>query len=820
MEIVTNKNILRAIEDEEKKKKYNIQDGEIVSDPNILKKIDEEQNKKDDLKPSNSFWSKYISGDARTEFNDMQEIGSINILGVDGKTDIGKNASIAVALSLTPSQDAQIDMIKNIVPNTIASKDKFNNVILTFPKANGGQSVYLNKPGFSSQDVLQTSAQVLQYIPGAGFVAKKVGGGIVKKSLAQGSVAMGTSVAQDAVASTMGSEQGIEKDKAIVSFVGGMAGEPLGRFLSRFTVQPIKSASSYIGKKVVDPLLPSGMSVSQLNVFSGKGLYLNSKGIVTNKTKDIAKKQGIDLDATNNQTLTEFAQALEDGVDPYLAKELVGANEFGISLWKAQALNDKGMLKQIQMMREGAYGPEAKTLIDNQDTLQLKESVNFLNNFRKKLINNKNISTQAQPGTKVAEDESIVTLTNLIKDLEQKQANLVSQKYKAIDFDNSFKAPVMKSFVKNIKNALDDSELGIGFVPDTNLAPFSNKALKQLETFTKKFTTKKKKLNNITIKELEVERKRINNFISSAKDPVDKRGLFIIKKQYDDFMQDTIEKGLANGDKSVLEALKKVRAEKRQYSEMFEPQNILKKGGKIKDRGGEFIQNIVRGDYTPENIANWIYGNASTGKAYSNKSIEVLKKLETMFPKGSDGFEILKDGAFLRLVSSGFSKDGIKETFNPKLFIKSVNDAMNGSGRNISNIIYSDGEKKALIGFSKQLEKTLTPEILKNNSKTASTIIDTIGLSTARSGLGVLAYNLGGIQTMLFTRFGFDNLAKSSANASARKMVMDAVNVNNLPNITGFTGAITTAVEQRPVIQENKDLDQTQEILKLLRGSR
>jgi hypothetical protein len=83
-------------------------------------------------------------------------------------------------------------------------------------------------------------------------------------------------------------------------------------------------------------------------------------------------------------------------------------------------------------------------------------------------------------------------------------------------------------------------------------------------------------------------------------------------------------------------------------------------------------------------------------------------------------------------------------------------------------------EKKALIDFSKELQKTLTPDILKNPSKTASTLIDTIGTSTARSGLGVIAYNLGGIQTMLFTRFGFDNLAKASANNAARNMVMEA----------------------------------------------
>jgi hypothetical protein len=817
MEVVTDANILRAIEEEDLKKQYNIQDGSIVSDPKIINEINKQSEKKQNLKPDNSFFSKYISGDARTEFKDFKEIGEINILNQNGQTDIGKNTSIAVALSLTPSQDAQMDMIKKVVPGTISSKDKFNNVLLTFPKTNGGQTVYLNKPGISFQDVTQTTSQVLQYIPGAGFVTKKIGGGIFKKSLAQGTMAAGTSAAQDVVATGMGSEQGIEKDKAAISFAGGMVGEPVGRFLSRFTIEPIKKATGYVTKQIIDPLLPGSMSVSQLNIFSGKGLYLNSKGIITDKTKKLAKKHEIDLGNTNSQILKEFAQALEDGVDPSLAKELVGANQFGISLWKAQALNDKGMLKQIQMMREGAYGTEAKTIIDNQDQIQIKQSLQYLNNFRNQLIKNKNISTQAQPGTKVAEDESVTTLTNLIKELESKQANLVSQKYKAIDFDGSFKAPVMKNFVKNIKNALEDSEFGIGAIPDSSFAPIANKSLSQLEKFTKPFLEKKKKLTKITLKELENERKRINNFISTAKDPTDRRALFVIKNQYDDFMQDTIEKGLANGDDGVLQAIKLARSEKRKYSEMFEPQNILKKGGKIKDRGGEFIQNVTRGEYTPEQIANWIYGNASTGKAYSSKSIDVLKKMESLFPKGSDGFEILKDGAFLRLVSSGFRKDGIKETFDPQLFIKSVNDSMNGSGRNISNIIYTNNEKKALIEFSKELQKTLTPEILKNPSRTASTLIDAIGSSTARSGLGVIAYNLGGIQTMLFTRFGFDNLAKASANNSARNMVMEALEINQLPNITGFAGAITTGVEQRPVIQQNRDLDKTEEILKLLR---
>ena len=46
MEIVTDSNILRAIEQQELKKQYNIKDGSIVTDPKIINKINKEEEKK------------------------------------------------------------------------------------------------------------------------------------------------------------------------------------------------------------------------------------------------------------------------------------------------------------------------------------------------------------------------------------------------------------------------------------------------------------------------------------------------------------------------------------------------------------------------------------------------------------------------------------------------------------------------------------------------------------------------------------------------------------------------------------------------------
>ena len=818
MDIVTDPNILKAIEDQEIKIRNSIDNDDIVTDPKILKEIENQSQIKKEEENQNTFYKKYVTGEARTQYKDIPGISEAEILDAEGKPDKSKAAAIAVALSITPTAEAQVDMIKKIVPGTIASKDKFNNTVLSYPKNAGGATVYLNKPGISMEDI-NIIPNTLIYIPGAGLVSRRVAGGIFKKGVAQGTAAAGTSVAQDVGAIALGSEQGIEGDKAAISFAGGFIAEPVGQFLMRFGAPTV----NYVRKKTaegIDKVLPEGYAASQFNIFSGKGLYLNSKGVVTKKTIDVARKAGVDSNIVNKKTMIEFAQALEDGVEPSLAKELVGANQFGISLWKAQAMNDKGMLKKIQSMRDGAYGNEAIEIVAKQDELQIKQSLRYLSTLRNRLLKDpKNKSTEAMIGTAQSIDESTDSLTNLIKNLEEKQRNIAKAKYQAIDFDGTFKTPVMKKFTKNIKNSLEDPEFGIGGIPDSTFAPTANKSLTMLNKFAKQYSKKGKKFSNITVKKLENERKRINNFLSTTKDPTDKKALMVIKREYDKFFFDSIEKGLAGGDPTVVAALKSARSEYRKLDEMFNPQDIIKKGGRIKDKGGAFIQNVIKGDYGPEQISNFLYGNASLGKPYTNQSLSALKRIEKLFPKGSEGWDVLKDGAFLRLVNSSMKKTGSRELFSPELFVKSVNESINGRGRAISNAIYTKAEKETLMAFSKEVEKTLTPKILLNPSKTASTLLDLMGGSTARAGLGVIAYNVGGMQAMLFARFGFDKAAKNTVEAAARKTLMEAIDTSAIPSATGFQGIINYGIENRPVLQKEKNLDPTDDILRLLNKS-
>jgi hypothetical protein len=126
----------------------------------------------------------------------------------------------------------------------------------------------------------------------------------------------------------------------------------------------------------------------------------------------------------------------------------------GISLWKAQALEDKIALKTIQDMRNGAFGQEGIELIARQDAIQAKQSLNFLQNFRQQLIRNPELREEGLTsplGSSRGFDENISNLNQMIKDLESKIQNEVNKKYAAIDFDLNFKTTCYEKFYKKYK---------------------------------------------------------------------------------------------------------------------------------------------------------------------------------------------------------------------------------------------------------------------------------------------------------------------------------------------------------------------------------
>lgn len=163
LEVTDEKLKAKILEEFNKKNKTDTSNLKEVTDPALVSKILEAQGDKKEksfLAGAGEAVTDFFSGTKKTEFPDMKEIGEAKDTGADFK--------IAMGLSITPNQQSQIDIILNSVPGSNVMEDKFGNPIIVMPD---GESFYLNKPGASFQDFAQTTAQILQYIPGYSTIA-------------------------------------------------------------------------------------------------------------------------------------------------------------------------------------------------------------------------------------------------------------------------------------------------------------------------------------------------------------------------------------------------------------------------------------------------------------------------------------------------------------------------------------------------------------------------------------------------------------------------------------------------------------------------
>ena len=801
MAVVTNEEELNAIQEALIKKKYKNIDtsNTIVSDEEneIVTKAIEEKNKKDGFfVRSIDFLSDFFTGNNREEFSKMGELNNAPLIN------IGNAIKLGVGFSITPSVEAQIDMVKSVYPNAVVSRDKFENVVITLPegsvKKGTDRTYYLNKPGFTFKDAIEGVAQVLQYIPGAGFVYKKVGGGIVKKSISQGGAAAVTGATQDVVASGMGSQAGeggipiIEDDRLLLNSTFGMAGEPIGKFLQRF------SGFNFV-KDMTQKVVPS-----KFNIFSGSGLYINNKGKITDKAKTLAKQNFEDLNLVNDKkVMKEFAQALEDGIDPSLAVQIVGANKYGISLWKAQASGNQKVLKWIEQAKKGVHGEDLKNIVNYQAEIQLKQSFDYLTKFRNSLIRNKNTQrTTTLPGQKTPVEDTIDNITNQINTIKSQMDEAVEAKYSAIDWTGKIKAPIVNNVTKNMRLVVSSSD-GIGMNLNKDITPKSLAWMNDFDKFLKGI--KDNKVTKITLDSLESKRRNLNTIISTTKDATDKKALLTLKGEFDKFYDKTIQGALSSGDKAVLQAIKDARAESSKVKKIFEPNNV----GKVKDQAGAYLNNILNGKYSALQINNYLYGNASLSANSVKQSTDILNRLtKTIFPKGSEGFDLLVDGSVQRMLNNSFKKVGTNEIFDPKIFIKEVEQMMNGNGKEISKILFTKKQQEDLLGFAKELQKTTDINDFKQVEGGAKKFLG-VFQSFARSLAGIAGFQAGGIQATLGARFFFDAVAKTAKHNQAIDDITNAIAFSKLPSASGGQGLIQTAYENQTILPKMNDQDQS-----------
>ena len=134
--------------------------------------------------------------------------------------DVDGGFTVQTGMATTMNPQAQIDIIKEHIPDAKFRQDEHQNTFITLPN---GEETILNKPGFSNEDAVQTISQVAAYIP-----ATKIAG-IVTSVFGKVGVAALTSLLTNLglqkTSQEFGSKQPIDKTEAGVAAVAGGAAE-------------------------------------------------------------------------------------------------------------------------------------------------------------------------------------------------------------------------------------------------------------------------------------------------------------------------------------------------------------------------------------------------------------------------------------------------------------------------------------------------------------------------------------------------------------------------------------------------------------------
>tara|TARA_R110002012_G_scaffold260993_1_gene442766 strand:- start:6 stop:2630 length:2625 start_codon:yes stop_codon:yes gene_type:complete len=741
LEVTDEKLKAKILEEFNKKNKTDTSNLKKVQDPELISKILEAQGDKKEknfLSGAGEAVTDFFSGTKKTEFPDMKEIGEAKDTGADFK--------IALGLSITPNQKSQIDIILNSVPGSNVMEDKFGNPIIVMPD---GESFYLNKPGASFQDFAQTTAQILQYIPGYSTIAKKYANNIIKRTIAQTAQAGAVTTAQEVAANALGAGN-IGYDRIAISSGLTAVFEGILGPVGRTAIKMFRGNPNYY--KLVTETLDDGTKSKKIQITSQGYKALEAAGVDIKKmSPDFAEK---------------FFQNIAKGLDNEVSAV---SGKFGIDLSTSQAKrNDEGIAALYEAAK-GAFGRDAQ----DQALAFLRKQEIQVGVGLKELIKKFNKGELSEESL----EDLGTSLSTSIQNQFKKKSDEVTTAYNAIDKDAVFNgnASNVKVLKESVKVAVKDST----GVLDSRLTPASVAASKEINKFINSFVKKKtqKKVPIKTFNDFDVLRRKLSSFIGAAKNNTDKRTAIAIKQEYDKLFDDTLDNLLfagKEGDVVLKSNILKARKLYREKEEIFGV-NVKKGPVTIDDPAGKAIQKILTDpEVTGMKTINYIYGLGTVGR--KETADKIIKRLKTVFGVDdaiSPRAAAIQSKDFAKLRSGMIEKmfnDSVKGgKLNTQTLVKNFDFIFN-KNPDIAKALFGKGEVRLLKEFVEEVRKTLKPSDLVNPSNTAAGI-SRIFQRGARQLVGIIGFKLASIQGLLLGRSAFDNAKDVFEQKAAKKLI-------------------------------------------------
>ncbi len=597
----------------------------------------------------------------------------------------------AYATSIDPEQIADIAL--KALPGSTRKEDKYGNVIINFED----KDYYVNKPGASQADLFQLLGQTGMFTPGARLASgmRTLGG----RMAVSAPLMAGTSAATDIASGALGSEQGISGERAATAALFGPAFEALAPMA--------KGAWNLI--------------ISRHDLFNPVTRQLTEKGI------KFARQAGLDPEDMTPSLTKRFAREMvgEDIPDIGMSKAL--SKEFDIPYTRGQTVQSVPQLGREEQIRHGVYGSRAQEIMGEFDQLGNQRVEAALQRVQDRL-----------GGTGISKPSEVGEVIS--RGLRQRAATFDRAINDAYEHARSLDAHVDAGALPALRQWVTEGLDQFSMTPD--LYPAATRAVKIVDDLVNKAKAVKPSRTrqetargfsvidvpgrgpqNISVRDLELARKRLVNSIGLAKTAADRKAAGIVKKSFDRWEEDIIENGLFSGDPIAIPALRKAIRLRAQKGYLLGPR--LKKGKE--DDVGKMIQRIIDEDRTGEEVANWIIGSAKIGSVQSQKAIRVARRLEEIFGRDSVEYGVIREAVFNKL-----SINAAGGTVTPRVFIENMKQAFHKTPTLMKELFRE--EQKLIASLRAAIGRRTMPESMTNPSRSSFSAMRALRDSVRRIG--------------------------------------------------------------------------------------
>lgn len=512
-----------------------------------------------------------------------------------------------------------------------------------------GKEYRVNDEGLDTTDVANVAGNIAAaFLPAAwvGRAAQARNLGAGGRMLAQGVVAGG----QDAAMHAAVSGGDVDVGRAAVSAAGGGLGELAGTGLS--------AAGSKLGQM--------SRASSGANRREATGL-LNTAGIERPQSGLLAQ-------------LTPQMEQIRLGADPRAA---LGNAEFGFQYTQGQRLTDPArkhaQLSREEVLRQSPGGAAAFDGLQRNNLSRLGEVVDDIGGRL-------GGQPMASPG------ELVQGAAGRLQQQADALNAQIDEAYAGVR--NAGTVAIDAASVSSLPNRLRRAVADIDIHPDSTRG--AHRALEQVREATANVMASANAPGAnraaVTLRTLEMQRRILNNAIGGATNPTDRRALTLIKREYDNWMDEAIDTALVRGDKATLDQLKEARALRAEFGRRFE-------GGKDSDK---FITGMLDGSRTPEELMNIALGASQVSKSGGARFISRLRTAANDDPAVMGG---LRAAHFARL-----TRGNNGEVLTPGQIVRNIRSTEYNNA-SVAKALYSFNEWAEI----KRLANALEPMVAKGD---------------------------------------------------------------------------------------------------------